>query len=357
MKRTLILIFSGLILLSACDPFHTGFTVNDVKYYTSVDLNEVPLPDTLVVMTWNIKFGGARIDFFFDCYGDRVVMTEEEVIHNLEGLVRKIKQVNPDILYLQEADLESKRSAYVDQIQYLLDNTSMNYGVYASQWKADWVPSNGIGRINSGNAILSRWPLQEAKRIALPLFEDQNAIVRYFYLKRNVLMCKMEIEGEEITLLNTHLSAYSTDNTRFKQLQILDSLIKKLDQSNEIFILGGDFNSLPPGTKKVKGFPDSVCEDEFVADDYSAETEWMLPFYEFTPAISLEDYKADNEPFLSHTVNNAERGGFWNRKLDYLFTNGYFIEGSGVTHQDEKTGMNTMELSDHCPVSVKFVLN
>ena len=36
--------------------------------------------DTLRVMTWNVKFGGGRIDFFFDGHGDRVRMNEAEVL-------------------------------------------------------------------------------------------------------------------------------------------------------------------------------------------------------------------------------------------------------------------------------------
>ena len=28
-------------------------------------------------MNYNVKFGGGRIDFFFDCFGDRVLMSKE----------------------------------------------------------------------------------------------------------------------------------------------------------------------------------------------------------------------------------------------------------------------------------------
>jgi endonuclease/exonuclease/phosphatase family metal-dependent hydrolase len=45
--------------------------------------------------------------------------------------------------------------------------------------------------------------------------------------------------------------------------------------------------------------------------------------------------------------------GFWNRKLDYLFTNGRFRVDSAVTHQDTASGgLATMPLSDHAPISV-----
>ena len=353
--RIVTVLFVFLISFSSCDPFNTILTEKDVDYYTASDVVKVSIPDTLKVMTWNVKFGGGRIDFFFDCYGDRVVMTEEEVISNLEGLASKIKQYDPDIIFLQEIDMDSKRSAKVNQLQWLLDFTDLNYGVYASQWKADYVPSDGIGRINSGSAILTKWQLTDAVRITLPLMEEQNAIVRYFYLKRNILYAKLQ--NTDINLFTTHLSAYSHDGTKKKQLDILLDSIDRIEQKGEVFILGGDFNCLPPETEKVNNFPDAACEaEEFSADDYSEEIDWMTPFYKYTPAISLDDYKLNNTKHFSHTTNSPERGAFWSRKLDYIFTNGKIVEVSGQTHQNTiYGGMNTMNLSDHAPVSFEFI--
>src|SRR5690606_29857304 len=102
-------------------------------------------------------------------------------------------------------------------------------------------------------------------------------------------------------------------------------------------------------TAQTKGFPDSVCPPgEFEADDYSAESDWLSPFYRaFTSAVPLSDYQSDNAPYFTHTVDG---NGSWNRKLDYLFTNGAFVEESHVTYQSiEAGGFDTFGLSDHCP--------
>ncbi len=300
-----LLLASLVAYLLLCDPFKTRLTETDVESYIANNFSESEIPDTLKIMTWNIKFGGGRIDFFFDCYGDRVIMEEKEVFENLQNLSQKINQYKPDILFLQEVDVDSKRSAFVNQMQWLLDNTDLNYGVYASQWKAIYIPSDGIGRINSGNAILSKWKMENSKRIALPLFEDQNFIVRYFYLKRNILTTELNIGNEKLQLINTHLSAYSKDGTKKKQIDIVDNLLEDYNNKNEVFIIGGDFNSLPPNSKKINNFPDAVCEDEdFSADDYSEETQWMIPFYRFSPAINLEIYNLDNAPYFSHTTKS-----------------------------------------------------
>lgn len=346
-----------LMLLASCDPFGTKLKESDVLYRTAQLINVPDVPDTLHVMTWNIKFGGGRIDFFFDCFGDRVVMSQDEVIRHLTDVAEFLNATQPDVLFVQEIDVDSKRSAFVEQLEWLLNHTHLNYGVYASQWKASFIPSDGLGRMNSGVAILSRWPLSDARRIALPLIKEQNPLVRYFYLKRCLLECSMDINGRQVTLLTTHTEPYAADGTKKRQLDQIFNRLVELDDAGEAFILGGDLNALPPGTDKVKGFPDSVCPPgKFDADDYSAESDWLTPFYErFRAAVPLEAYQADNAPYFTHTVDGI---GFWNRKLDFIFSNRQFVEGSDITWQDEsRGGFATMPISDHCPVSVKWVLD
>ena len=352
------LIFLTLIfLVLSCDTFHTEFNdIETAQYREAKTIKEVTdNNDKLKIMNWNIKFGGGRIDFFFDCYGDRVLMTKKEVLENMYKLAQKINKENPDILFVQEADLNSKRAAYIDQVQYLLDHTNLNYGVYASQWKADYVPSDGIGKVDTGNAILSKYPLKDAQRIALPLMTNQDAITKYFYLRRNILTTYINWKNKKINLLAIHTSAYSQDGTKLKQIKILKEKMDEIDKKGEIFIAGGDLNTIPPKSEKLKDFPDSICTDEaFQADDYTPDLGILDDFYNnYTPAISLNDYEADNSKYFSHTTN---KNGFWNRKLDYLFTNEKFE--NGMIHQNiEQGGTETMKLSDHAPLTVTFSFN
>ena len=74
--------------------------------------------------------------------------------------------MDADIVLLQ-VDIESKRSGFMDQVQFLLDNTNLNYGAYASVMEVDFVFSDGLGRINTGNAILSKFKLTEARELSL----------------------------------------------------------------------------------------------------------------------------------------------------------------------------------------------
>jgi len=350
-------IVTGALILSfvtGCDPFHTEFEDNEpAQKYRARELKAAPMGlRELRVMNWNVKFGGARIDFYFDCLGDRVLMSREEVITNLEGIARKIRQFDPDVLFVQEIDINSKRSAFVDQVQWLLDHTNLNHGVYASQWRADFVPSDGLGAIDNGNGILTRWPLTHARRIALPLRSDQDALTRYFYLRRNLLRAQMQMEnGTVVALVNVHADAYGQDGTKRKHINRFKQALDDLDATGVLVVGGGDLNTLPPGTDTLVGFPDSLCTDEdFIADDYRDEVDWLDSLYaNYAPAIALTDYQADNERYFSHTVDGS---GFWNRTLDYLFSNGRWTPGTGLVHQDlAHGGMETMPLSDHAPLT------
>lgn len=340
------------LALASCDPFGTLF--EDVEagvYYRARSVKKVPEKSRLKVMTYNVKFGGARIDFFFDCHGDEVLMDEADVIENLEGLAELIRAADPDVLFIQEVDVLSKRSAYVDELQWLLDHTELSYGVYASQWKADYVPSDGLGAVDSGNAILAKWPLKNAQRIALSERSDQSSLERYFYLKRNILTADLDIETP-VRLIVTHAEAYSTDGTKAEHIRDFE---RALDESPGLFIAAGDLNALPPGSEKQHNFSDSVCTDEFIADDYRGEDDLLAGLYEkYQTAIPLADYQADNERHFTHTTAGDE---FWNRKLDYIFTSATVVPGSGVTHQDATTlGIETMPLSDHAPITAEIDL-
>jgi endonuclease/exonuclease/phosphatase family metal-dependent hydrolase len=81
----------------------------------------------------------------------------------------------------------------------------------------------------------------------------------------------------------------------------------------------------------------------------------LVPLYrDYNAEIPLSDYRADNARYFSHTVDGR---GFWNRKLDYIFTNAQVVTGSGLVHQSQaRGGMDTMPLSDHAPVTVELVL-
>ena len=248
------------------------------------------------------------------------------------------------------------RSAYIDQVQYILDRTDLNYGVYASQHKADFLPTDGMGYVDFGNAILSKWPISDSERIALPLVDEYPGYYQYFYLKRHILRAKVDIPGQDnLWMVNTHLEAFSTDGTRKEQIDIVEQTLLNMSDSGMDWLIGGDFNSLPSGSEVLEGFPDA-CAGMFEEDTYVGEEDWMdSMFNNFTSAMDLDSYQENNLPWFSYTGDQAVG---WNRTLDYIFTNGEWAdpEQNYVMQSVEQGGYDTLPISDHAPIHVLLEL-
>ena len=347
-----------IFLMISCDPLVTEFSSKESpKEYTSKILVSPPNKDTLTVVTWNIRFGIGRANWFGDSCGELVIFDDEKIKNGLELLALKIAEIDADILLLQEVDIDSKRSSYIDQVQWLLDHTSMNYGVYASMWEVQFVPSDGLGRVNSGNAILSKWPLSEAERIQLSLRGDQDALTKAFYVRRNVLKAVVNYPGNPFWAVGIHASAFSNDDTKQKQFLEFKDVLDEINAKGELFVAGGDLNELPPGATKNNYCDEDRCPDELPESDegcdFSNETTWISPLYNaYTPSVSLVDYLQNENMYFTHasTHNVNDERYQWNRKLDYLFTNTSWVPRSERTHQEAQLE------SDHVAVSAKWIL-
>jgi len=358
----LFLLSGSLLLLSACEPLATSFNdVEDAVMYTKgTKVTPVQPDSTLKVMTWNIRFGIGRQPWFGDACGNNTVFKKEEVIPGLEAIVARIKQVKPDILFLQECDVKSNRTAYIDELQYILDNTYFNYAAYVSEWKSEFIPSDGLGRMDMGLVILSPWPITEAKRINLATRGDQAGIVNYFYLHSCIVTGRIKIPGfKEIPLLNIHASAFATDDTKKKHYEEFKAEMDKLNAAGEYFISGGDLNELPPGSDSTDYCYEDMCPGESfhqpgddpqhkAGSDYTDEKTWLQPIYDsYKCAFPLNEYQQNQPAHFTHTTRPEHT---WDRTLDYLFTNNRWRAGSAKTHQEFLTE------SDHAPVSAEFVL-
>jgi len=353
----LVLFLFVIVFAPACEPLVTQFDDVEAIEITRAD-QLTPSPqsaDSIKIMTWNIRFGIGRIPWFGDSCGDRVIASESEVTSALRAIVARINDIKPDILILQEVDVKSKRSAYIDQLRWILNNTHLNYAAFAPTWKSQFVPSDGLGRIETGNATLSRWNILSAERIQLPLRGDQDALTRYFYLRYAVLKTRIDIpHSPNFHLLNVHLTAFATDDTKRRQVDVLHGEISRLATAGYPLIVGGDFNLLPPTSDSTDFCFEDICPGESFhgpgdnprhkeGSNYTPEIGWMQVFYDtLKPEIPLERYALNQRRYFTH---HTRPDVFWDRKLDYLFTNREWIPNSDSTYQ------NGISLSDHAAVS------
>ena len=374
------------------------FTREDVPRFKADKAQPLPVavPTSLKVMAWNVKYGACRVDFWFDYWGDRVQLTSDETTSCLGKLATLIGEYDPDILMTEEIEVDSKRSAYVDMVRYFLENTNLGYGAYFETWNASYVPSEGLGRINLGNAIFSRYPIIKAERIRQVDRTDQDLLTKTFYIKRAVGRVEIDLaDAGVVSAFVVHTEPYDTDGTKQKQLQQIYEIL----QTEPLpWVIGGDFNELPPvcdervdagspgscaGKLQLTGFADeapATLGTPYAQPPYTPSA--MKKFYDaYEPYISLARYGvtvSSQQRYFTHSVKGpallgADAGVVWTRTLDYLFVQ----KGTAVLEPDGgvlDAGVNWRDtdvlqaqgrdgllsdptrLSDHAPIVGTWVL-
>ncbi len=350
----------------ACEPAADSldFDRDTVPVFRRTELSPAPVaPKALKVMAWNVKYGAARIDFWFDYWGDRVQMSREEVVRNMDELYGLVREVDPDVLMTEEIEVNSRRSAYYDMVTGFLEHTNLNYGAYFATWNSRYVPSEGLGRIDLGNAIFSKYPITETLRIRQADRTDQSGLTQAFYIHRAIGRAVIDTGDRRVAAFVVHTEAYDQDGTKQRQLAQIHDVV---GGETLPFVLGGDFNELPPSAVKLEGFPDEHPKangTEFEQPPYTPEK--MQPFFDdCAPYIPLASYgltEADQSRYFTHSVlgphmsNEEGQVGFWNRTLDYLFASKgttWRAGASDVLQSPGRLGIrrDPMQLSDHAPV-------
>jgi endonuclease/exonuclease/phosphatase family metal-dependent hydrolase len=167
-------------------------------------------PITLRVLTYNIHHGEGA---------DRSV--------NLERISRVIASAKPDLVALQEVDRETARTDRVDQAAELGKLT----GLHTFFGKAMDYQGGAYGV-----AVLSRWPISDAKTFPLPSEEGIEP--------RTLLSAKVQVakSGESIAFFVTHLDHRKDSAQRARQAARIRELFPG-DLTPAI--LAGDFNATP----------------------------------------------------------------------------------------------------------------
>jgi endonuclease/exonuclease/phosphatase family metal-dependent hydrolase len=200
------------------------------------------------VVSWNLQFCAGRGRRFFFDGGPDVWVTPHEVEDTLAGITRLLRSLSPDIALLQEVDRGSSRTAGIDQHPRLVAALGLPVACTAAYHQSGWVPHpphRHMGRVDMHLATLSRFGLSAGRRHALPLLAE-GWLRQQFNLRRALLEVAVPTDdGGAFTALNTHLSAFSYgDGTLHRQVAALEARLA--DQPDGRWLLGGDFNALPP---------------------------------------------------------------------------------------------------------------
>lgn len=253
--------------------------------------------DEFTIMTWNIGYGclGDNADFFMDGGKGVMTATRERRDVNIAGLKGTIVAHEPDVIFFQEIDRDSRRSYNKDELielsvglselidqkqpeSDLLDleefsaakGADVNIDVvngddeasgdemlgngyttsFAYNYKANYVPypiPDCMGKVNSGISTFSKFDVTDAERISLPC--PFSWPIRTINLKRCLLVNRIPVvnsdekeTGKELVLVNLHLEAYDDGEGKKAQTEQLRAFLQSEYDKGNYVIAGGDFN-------------------------------------------------------------------------------------------------------------------
>jgi len=149
-------------------------------------------------------------------------------------IARVIAREDPDIVCLQELDVERLRSGGVDQARAIAERLEVDYHFHAVAELGDG------GRF--GNAILSRHPLQLVETRALPAAPRAKGVLNLE--DRGALLVAVEVNGTRVRIVNTHLSILASERRHQARALLADDFLGDPGLEGPM-LLAGDLNAAP----------------------------------------------------------------------------------------------------------------
>ena len=182
------------------------------EFYGIQSLKDHTNPTSLKVMTYNIRHASPP--------------STDEI--DLDAIAQVINNQSPDLVAVQEVDVNTKRSGKIDQAQLLAKKTGMNY------FFAKAIDYQGG---DYGVLILSKYPIQSSKKHQLPTLAETKGEPRV--LATSVVKLP---NNKTVLFACTHLDAQKNNTNRHLQMAAINDILK-----NEKIpvVIGGDFNDVP----------------------------------------------------------------------------------------------------------------
>lgn len=341
----LLIAFVGGILIFA------SATTLKVKDKEAMEINgvvtaKVDKSKELNLLTWNTGYGA--LDERQDCYwdGGKGVYGESKAVveENIDALKSKVKEIDPDIFFLQELDVDSKRSFYVDELASFKQAFPEDQyeESFARNFKAGLVPLplyQMTGKVDAGIATFAKYDLTSSERIQLPI--PFSWPMKLFNLKRCLLVNRIAIEGsdKELVIINLHLEAYDNGEGKAKQMKMLMDIMEEEYKKGNYVIAGGDFNQ---------------TFSNINYQQYPKIDSWVCPVIEAGDYPDFTFKMDDTVPTcrsLTRVYAGADKNSF-----QYYMIDG-FIVSNNITIKNIETINLDFKNTDHNPVSMSITLD
>ena len=316
------------------------------------DQSGVPLIDsTFSVLIWNVGYAGLGKEtaFFFDQgkmlhAGDTPTRTPKEFVEkNALGTKELIKEVDADFFLLQEVDVHSKRSYYInayEEIASVLPDHSAYFGV---NYKVKRVPIpilqpfSVYGQVNSGLATYSKYAVKSAERFQLPgSFDWPNNI---FQLDRCMLVQRIDAFDKELVLINVHNSAYDKGGVmKAQQMEFIQSFCEEEYAKGNYVLLGGDWNQCPP---------------DFAFDQLASSNPFGYSQINIEEDFLPEGWKWCYDPTIP---SNRKNRTAYIEGESFITVIDFYLASPNIELLEVQTIDTEFDYSDHQPVKASFRL-
>ena len=228
--------------------------------------------------------------------------TGEALKVDVEKTARTIKNLQLDVIGLNEVYSEGEKEEYIKQTERLASLAGYDYCAFAVGEKFSWT--------TIGNSVLSRYPIIKLDSIVVEKpSEEERAIENASYWEdRVILVADVNVNGCVIKVIQSHFGL-----NLIEQKNIVRKVCEVIDESEYPVVLMGDFNVLP--------------DNEVLSDIYSR---------------LLSVTKETKQTVLTFSSYKPEK------QIDYIFVS-RSMEIKSCTVYD-------IVVSDHRPLTAEIVL-
>lgn len=319
--------------------------IGELEYLEVVDKTETVLPvnEKVSLMSYNIGFGAYSDDysFFMDGGEHGKALSAQAVKENLWEAMDVIGLHDPDILLLQEVDIDGTRSYHIDQTAQMIEEFDEHDSITAVNYDSPYFfypLHDPIGKNKSGMMTMSKYNISKSWRKSLPV---EDSLYKYLDLDRAYTVTRISTEDQkQLTVYNVHLSAYTSDGSiADEQLKLLFEDMMSEYENGRYVIAAGDFN------KDLLG--DSSKYFERRDEDFT----WAKPINTKLIPEGITLYSATNAPSCRN-ADSAYRGD----GTDFVLTVDGMLASANVKVVSSETVDTGFSCSDHNPVKFEIIL-
>ena len=171
---TILLLIPPVFVLWGAGGFQRPKKING-KILKPASFQHLSTPDVLKIVSWNIGYGQGLGSEGGKDYKKK---SQEEFVQDLTQMALYLQKLNPDIILLQEVDLNSSRSFKINQLELFKKFLPQHFAAYGLNWDANyvpfpyWPPSKHFGQVRAAGVIFSRFPIVSQDFALLPKPEN-----------------------------------------------------------------------------------------------------------------------------------------------------------------------------------------